>query len=147
VLVSDVDEARARATGFDVVAAADAIATECDVYAPCAVGGTLNADSIPRLRCKIVAGSANNQLGEAADAQRLSDAGILYAPDFVINAGGVLQLLGLEEHGWDEEELDRNLAGIGDTLRELYRRADADGITPETAAEDLAAERIAAAKT
>jgi glutamate dehydrogenase/leucine dehydrogenase len=146
VLVSDVDEARARATGFDVVAAADAIATECDVYAPCAVGGTLNASSIPRLRCTIVAGSANNQLGEAADAQRLADAGILYAPDFVINAGGVLQLLGLEELGWNEDELERILAGIGDTLRGLYRTADADGITPEAAAERLAAERVAAAK-
>ncbi len=116
------------------------------MYAPCAVGGTLNADSIPRLRCRIVAGSANNQLGEPADAQRLADAGILYAPDFVINAGGVLQLLGIEEHDWSEDELERNLAGIGDTLRGLYRDADAGGITPEAAAERLAAERVAAAK-
>lgn len=146
VLVSDVDDARAKETGFDIVAAADAIATECDVYAPCAVGGTLNADSIPRLRCKIVAGSANNQLGDSADAQRLADRGILYAPDFVINAGGVLQLLGLEESGWDEDELERNLAGIGDTLRQLYRDADAKGVTPEAAAEQLASERVAAAK-
>ncbi|HET8892526.1 MAG TPA: hypothetical protein VFM96_00310, partial [Gaiellaceae bacterium] len=130
----------------DVVAAVDAIATECDVYAPCAVGGTVNADSIPRLQCKIVAGSANNQLGDSADAQRLADRDILYAPDFVINAGGVLQLLGLEEHGWDEDELERNLAGIGDTLRRLYRDADANGITPEAAAEQLASERVAAAK-
>ncbi|HLY93538.1 MAG TPA: hypothetical protein VKP14_01700, partial [Gaiellaceae bacterium] len=70
----------------------------------------------------------------------------LYAPDFVINAGGVLQLLGLEEHGWDEDELERNLAGIGETLRRLYRTADAKGITPEAAAEQLASERVAAAK-
>lgn len=146
VLVSDVDDARAKETGFDVVAAADGIATVCDVYAPCAVGGTLNAESIPRLQCKIVAGSANNQLGDSADAQRLADRGILYAPDFVINAGGVLQLLGLEEHGWDEDELERSLAGIGDTLRRLYRDADASGITPEAAAEQLASERVAAAR-
>lgn len=146
VLVSDVDEARARETGFDVVAAADATTTVCDVYAPCAIGGTLNADSIPRLQCKIVAGSANNQLGDSADAQRLADRGILYAPDFVINAGGVIQLLGLEEKGWDEDELERNLANIGDTLRRLYRDADANGITPEAAAEQLASERVAAAK-
>ena len=146
VRVTDVDEARASATGFDTVPAADAIATECDVFAPCAVGGILNADSIARLRCKIVAGSANNQLAEADDAQRLHDAGILYAPDFVINAGGVLQLLGLEEHGWSEDELERNLAGIGDTLRQLYSDAEAKGITSEAAAEQLAAERVAAAK-
>ena len=147
VLVTDVDEGRARETGFDVVAATDAIATECDVYAPCAVGGTLNADSIPRLQCKIVAGSANNQLANSADAQRLADRGILYAPDFVINAGGVIQLIGLEERGWDEDELERNLANIGDTLRRLYRDADANGITPEAAAEQLASERVAAAKS
>ncbi len=110
VLVSDVDEARAAAAGGTVVPAADALTTECDVYSPCAVGGTLNAESIPALRCRIVAGSANNQLATPEDAQRLHERGILYAPDYVINAGGVIQLLGLEDHGWDEAELERNLA-------------------------------------
>jgi len=143
VLVSDLDEERAAASGGIVVAAADALTTECDVYAPCAVGGTLSADSIPKLRCRIVAGSANNQLQATEDAQRLHERGILYAPDYVINAGGVIQLLGLEDHGWDEHELDRNLATIGDTLRELFRTADESGITPTAAAERVAAERIA----
>ena len=145
VLVADVDDARAAATGAEVVPAADALTTACDVYAPCAVGGTLNAETIPTLGCRIVAGSANNQLATPADAERLHARGILYAPDYVINAGGVLQLLGLEEHGWDEAELERNLAGIGDTLRELYAEADAEAITPATAAERLAARRITAA--
>jgi glutamate dehydrogenase/leucine dehydrogenase len=143
VLVTDVDEERAAATGGTVVAAGDALTTECDVYAPCAVGGTLSADSISQLRCRIVAGSANNQLATPEDAQRLHDRGILYAPDYVINAGGVIQLLGLEDYGWDEEELERNLATIGDTLRMLFRTADEDGITPAAAAERVAAERIA----
>jgi leucine dehydrogenase len=143
VLVSDVDEERAAATGGIVVAPGDALTTECDVYAPCAVGGTLSADSIPQLRCRIVAGSANNQLAAPEDAQRLHDRGILYAPDYVINAGGVIQLLGLEDYGWDEHELDRNLATIGDTLRELFQAADEGGITPTAAAERVAAERIA----
>jgi leucine dehydrogenase len=147
LLVSDVDDERAAETGFEVVPAADAIATECDVFAPCAIGGILSADSIPRLRCRIVAGSANNQLAEPADAERLRDAGILYAPDFVVNAGGVIQLIGLEDLTWDEDELERNLAGIGDTLRQLYRDADAKGITPEAAAERLAAERVGAAES
>jgi leucine dehydrogenase len=146
VLVSDVDEARAAATGFDVVPASEAIATECDVLAPCAVGGILDESSIARLRCKIVAGSANNQLSQPEDAERLHAAGILYAPDFVINAGGVIQLIGLEDHGWSEDELERNLAGIGDTLREIYRTASANGTTPEAAAEQVAAERVAAAR-
>jgi len=143
VLVSDVDEERAAATGATVVPADEALTTQCDVYAPCAVGGTLNAETIPELRCRIVAGSANNQLAEPADAERLRDAGILYAPDYVVNAGGVIQLVGLEDRGWDEAELERALAGIGDTLRRIYADASAAGITPAEAAERLAAERIA----
>ena len=149
VLVADVDESQAERvaaeTGARMVAAADVIGTECDVYAPCAVGGTLNAESIPRLRCSIVAGSANNQVAEPSDADRLREAGILYAPDYVINAGGVIQLVGLEDRGWDDDELERNLARIGDTLHGLYHDADAEDITPATAAERLAAERIAKA--
>jgi glutamate dehydrogenase/leucine dehydrogenase len=143
VLVSDVDEERARATGATVVPAADALTTECDVYAPCAVGGTLNATSIPQLRCRVVAGSANNQLAEPEDAARLHAAGILYAPDYVINAGGVLQLVGLEDRKLGADALEASFAGIGETLRQIYREADAAGITPAEAAERLAAERIA----
>ncbi len=105
VLVADADESRAAATGCQTVPAADAIRTECDVYAPCATGGTLSARSIPELRCRVVAGSANNQLAEPGDAELLHARGILYAPDFVINAGGVIQLIGLEDEGWDEEQL------------------------------------------
>ena len=139
VLVSDVDVRRAAATGFEVVPAARALATECDVFAPCAVGGGVAAAS---LRCSIVAGSANNQLAAAEEARRLHDAGILYAPDYVINVGGVLQLLGLEALGWDEDELERSFEGIGDTLRGLYREADDAGITPAEAAERLVERRL-----
>jgi leucine dehydrogenase len=146
VLVADLSaelaEEVAGRVGTEVVGAASAPETECDVYAPCAVGGTVNADSIPRLRCRIVAGSANNQLGEPDDAERLRAAGILYAPDYVINAGGVLQLLGLEDLGWDEAALERNLAGIGDTLTHIFTEAAAEGITTAAAAERLAARRL-----
>jgi leucine dehydrogenase len=150
VLVADVDEEHAGSVateiGGETIPARDVLTTECDVYAPCAVGGTLSAETIPTLGCRIVAGSANNQLVEPEDAARLHARAILYAPDYVINAGGVLQLLGLESLGWDEDELERNLALIGDTLRGLYRDADANGITPAEAAERLAAERVAAAQ-
>lgn len=142
VLVSDVDEQRARATGAAVVPPGDVYDTECDVYAPCAVGGTLNAETIPRLRCRIVGGSANNQLALPDDSKRLHGRGILYAPDFIINAGGVIQLVGLEDRGWDEDELQRNLRAVGDTLREIYAR----GGDPADAAEELAHERIAAGR-
>ena len=146
VLVSDVDPERAASVaaevGGTVIAANEAIAAECDVFSPCAVGGVLSADSIPRLRCRIVGGSANNQLATPEDAERLHEAAILYAPDYVINAGGVLQLLGLEELGWTEAELERNLARIGDTLRELYGDAERDGGTPAAAAARLVERRL-----
>jgi leucine dehydrogenase len=147
VLVADVDEVAARRVagevGAEVVAADEVLTTECDVYAPCAIGGTLSAGTIPMLACRIVAGSANNQLAEPEDADRLHAAAILYAPDYVINAGGVIQLVGLEDHGWDEAELVHNLARIGDTLRQIYAAADAASITTAEAAARLAAERIA----
>jgi glutamate dehydrogenase/leucine dehydrogenase len=142
VLVSDVEDERARATGGAPVAPEDAIATECDVYAPCALGATLTAGSIPRLRCRIVAGAANNQLETTGDAERLRDAGILYAPDYVINGGGALHGIGLEHLGWSTERLDQEVERIGDTLLEIYAAADADGITTAEAAERLAAERL-----
>ena len=144
VLVSDVDEERARTTGAQPVAADTALELECDVYAPCALGATLNADSIPRLRCRMVAGGANNQLATPEDGERLRGAGILYAPDYVINGGGALHGIGLERLGWDPDRLEREVAGIGDTLTAIYRQAEADGITTSDAAERLAAERLAA---
>jgi glutamate dehydrogenase/leucine dehydrogenase len=145
VLVSDVDPARAVTTGATVVAPEDVIGTECDLYAPCAVGGTLNADTIPLLRCRAVAGCANNQLAAPEDGDRLLRAGILYAPDYIANAGGVIQLVGLEDEGWNEEELEEHLSSIGETLRTLFRAAAEDGIAPAEAAERLVAERLAAA--
>ena len=144
VLVSDVDEERARATGAQPVAPDTALELECDVYAPCALGATLNADSIPRLRCRIVAGGANNQLATAEDGERLRGAGILYAPDYVINGGGALHGIGLERLGWNADRLEREVAGIGERLAGIYRQADAAGITTSDAAERLAAERLAA---
>jgi len=147
VLVSDIDAARVAALaarlGATVVPPESAIGLECDVYAPCALGATLNEESIPRLRCRIVAGCANNQLAEGADAERLSGAGILYAPDYVINAGGVIHAWGTESLSWGPETVEARLAGIGDSLREIYRRAESDGITTEAAAEQLARSRLA----
>jgi glutamate dehydrogenase/leucine dehydrogenase len=143
VLVSDVEESRAAATGCETVPPERVLETEADVYSPCAVGGTLNADSIPRLACRAVVGCANNQLAEPADAERLHERGILYAPDYVVNAGGIIQLIGLEDEGWDEAQLEAGLARIGDTLRTLFAEADAEGITPAEAADRLVRRRIA----
>jgi leucine dehydrogenase len=144
VLVSDVDDARAAATGARMVPAESALDTACDVYAPCAVGATVNAETIPRLRCRIVAGSANNQVAEPADAERLHAREILYAPDYVINAGGALYDGGIEALGWSDEEVEQALERIGETLREIFQRAEAEGITTAAAADALAAARLTA---
>jgi leucine dehydrogenase len=147
IIVTDVAIERATALaeriGAVVVPPEEALETPCDLYAPCATGGTLSAKTIPRLRCEIVAGSANNQLAEPADADRLAERGILYAPDFVINAGGVFYNGGIEALGWDEAEVERALEGIGDTLREIYERSEADGISTGRAAAALAERRLA----
>ena len=145
VLVSDVDESRASATGCETVPPERALETEVDVYSPCAVGGTLDAESIPRLACRAVVGCANNQLANPEDATRLQERGILYAPDYLVSAGGIIQLLGLEDEGWSEAQLEERLAGIGDTLRMLFAEADSEGITPDAAADRLVRRRLAAA--
>ena len=146
VLVTDVDAARAEQVAgqleAETVDAGGALATACDVYAPCATGGTLSADTIPELRCRIVAGAANNQLAEAADAERLRARGILYAPDFVINAGGIFHNVGREALGWDDAEVEQALEGIGHTLEEIFDRAEADGISTGDAADALVAARL-----
>jgi leucine dehydrogenase len=147
VVLSDIEPNRAaevaRSTGGRIVAPEVALTEPCDVLAPCALGGILNAESIPRLRCRVVAGAANNQLADSADAGRLHEAGILYAPDFVINGGGVLHVLGLEIERWSRDQLDDRLAGIGRTLTDIFRTAEVEGISTEAAAERLADERLA----
>ncbi|MFW6079472.1 MAG: Glu/Leu/Phe/Val dehydrogenase dimerization domain-containing protein [Gemmatimonadota bacterium] len=134
VLVSDALPDRARMVagelGGEVVAPQDVYDTECDVFAPCAVGGVLNARSIPRLRCRVVAGSANNQLETEADDERLRERGVLYSPDFVVNVGGAIALSGFEVLGWDEERVEARIRGIGETLGRILDDASARGDTP-----------------
>lgn len=150
VLVSDTDPARANGVAAEVdgdtVPVADVLTTACDIFAPCATGGVLSGETIPTLACRVVAGSANNQLAEPADGDRLAGAGILYAPDYVINAGGVIHLAGYETLGWDEPTMASALEGIGRTLGGLFVQADEEGISTATAADQLALARIAAGR-
>src|SRR5262249_19170771 len=143
VLVSDVDEQRAAATGCETVPPERALETEVEIYSPCAVGGTSSAESIPHLACRAVVGCANNQLAEPGDAVRLHERGILYAPDYVINAGGIVQLIGLEDEGWNEAQLEQRLAGIGDTLPTLFAEAEAGGRKPPQGAAGVGGPRTA----
>jgi leucine dehydrogenase len=148
VVVADIDPARAQAVAAQVggttVAADQVLEHDCDVFAPCATGGILSVESASRLRCRIVAGSANNQLATPDAAEVLHAREILYAPDYVINAGGAIAIVGLEQLGWSQAELDAGLAGIGETLTQVYELADAQGISTGAAAEALAEERLRA---
>jgi leucine dehydrogenase len=148
VVVSDVDAERARRAGeavdAPVIDAPEIVTTPCDIYAPCATGAVLSAETIPALRCRVVAGAANNQLETPEDADRLLEAGILYAPDYVINAGGVIHLAGYERLGWDDAAVASRLAGIGQTLTDVFGTAEREGVTTARAADRLARERLAA---
>ena len=131
------EEAARRAQarfGGTVVPPDDIWDAEADVYAPCAVGATLNPDTIPRLRCGIVAGSANNQLLSETDAERLRERGILYAPDYVINAGGAVAFAAIHGGERDETRLRARVDGIGSSLREMFEEAAAAGASPLHAA-------------
>ena len=117
---------------------------ECDVLSPCALGATLNEKTIPELRCAAVCGCANNQLATDDDGDRLAAAGVLYAPDYVTNAGGVINIADeLRPDGYDHERAYASVTTIRDTLRRVFERAAADGITPARAADRLAEDRLA----
>ncbi len=145
LVVCDVDGARAARcaadSGASVVAVDAVFEVPADVLAPCALGGTLNENTIPRLRCELVVGAANNQLAEPADAERLAARGILYAPDYVANAGGVID--GARTIcGWTLERSRAAVEAIFETMRDVLTRADAAGITPAAAADRLAEARL-----
>lgn len=128
------------------IAAPDSIyEAACDIYAPCALGATLNDSTIPLLKAKVVSGAANNQLKEPRHGQMLAERGILYAPDYVINAGGVINIAN-EQGGYDEERAYRQVAGIRRNLAEVFRIAAEEGLLPHEAADRLAEQRIAEAK-
>ena len=148
VLAADVLAARAEELaarlGCEVVAADEVLTVKCDVLSPCASGGVIDAGSAHALRCRVVAGAANNQLADPALARVLKQRGILYAPDYVINVGGALQI-GLELLGWSPEEYEARLSAIGDTLIEVYETARIAGIDTEAAAGELARRNLEAA--
>jgi leucine dehydrogenase len=145
VTVADVDvDAVGRAVnelGVDTVEPQKSHAQECDIFSPCALGAAIRDDTIPGLKCKVVAGGANNQLERPEHAEALADLGILYAPDFVINAGGLMNVAD-ELIGYDRERAMAKVEGIYRTLREAFRRARVAGITPAEAAARLAEDRM-----
>ncbi|HCA84671.1 MAG TPA: valine dehydrogenase [Streptomyces sp.] len=122
------------------------IRADLDVYAPCALGGALDDETVAALTAKVVCGAANNQLAHPGVEKDLADRGILYAPDYVVNAGGVIQVAD-ELHGFDFDRAKAKATKIFDTTLAIFRRAAADGIPPAVAADRLAEQRMAEART
>jgi leucine dehydrogenase len=148
LVVSDVDPSRrqlAEQLGARWVAPERAAEAEADVLAPCALGGLLDEDTVPRLRCRVVSGAANNQLADDGIADLLAARGILWAPDFVVNAGGLINIAE-ELDGYDPAGARRRVRGIADVLRQIFDGAESMGVTPLTAAMELARRRLAAAR-
>lgn len=129
--------------GATAVEPEDIFHADCDVFSPCALGAVLNDDTVPRLKARIVAGSANNQLAEARHAAALKERGILYAPDFVINGGGVINVADeLAPGGYDRERVLRKVTAIGDKVARALRLAEERDITTHEAAEMMAEQRL-----
>jgi valine dehydrogenase (NAD+) len=148
VVVTDVRQeaiARVRQAHPRVTAVEDAgrlIRADLDVYAPCALGGALNDSTVPALTASVVCGAANNQLAHPGVEKDLADRGVLYAPDYVVNAGGVIQVAD-EIHGFDFDRAKAKAAKIFDTTLAIFARAEADGVPPAVAADRLAEHRMA----
>jgi valine dehydrogenase (NAD+) len=147
VVATDVDPGaveRVRTRHPQVRAVADTAAlvrTPHDVYAPCALGGALDAETVEALPGRIVCGGANNQLADPGAAERLRARGVLYAPDFLVNAGGVIQVED-ERHGFSFDRARAKASGIFDVALRVFALADAEGVSPAVAADRLAQERI-----
>lgn len=118
------------------------ITSDIDVYAPCALGGALDDDTVPVLRAKVVTGAANNQLAHTGIGKLLEEHGILYTPDYVVNAGGVIQVAD-EIEGFNFERAKLRATGIFETTRRILQLAGDEGVPPAVAADRLAERRMA----
>jgi leucine dehydrogenase len=147
LIVTDIDPERVRAVvdefGAESVRPDAIYGVDADVYAPSALGATINDETIPQLRVQIVAGAANNVLQEERHGEELHRRGILYAPDYVINAGGLINVYG-ELKGWSAEQAMRKAGEIYGTLLQLFELAREEGIPTYLAADRIAQQRIEA---
>lgn len=133
--------------GVEVVPPDEIYGVDCDLFVPCALGGTINDDTIPQLKCKAVAGAANNQLLEDRHGEMLMERGILYAPDYVINAGGIINVsVELDSGGYVERDAVGKIENIYSALKEIFATARKEGITPQKAADRVAEQRLSDAR-
>jgi leucine dehydrogenase len=146
LIVADVDQSKrelAERLGATWTDPTSAMTADVDLLAPCALGGVLNDETLPALNCKAIAGAANNQLASDELDQALAGRGILWAPDFVCNAGGIINIaVELEPGGYSAETADTNVRAVGDTLRQIFDTAAARNTTPLRAALEIGQERL-----
>jgi leucine dehydrogenase len=150
IIACDVDRQvieKAKAKGpIEIVDPEKIIDQACDVFSPSALGGIINEQSMPRLKCKIVAGAANNQLLTDNDGVALMKRGIVYAPDYAINAGGLINIYH-ELQGYDSQRAHDHVAKIFETIRLILNRSEKTGVPPQKVADQIAEERIRSAKS
>ncbi len=146
LVVTDINQAAIDrvVSDFDAIAVApeEIYSQEVDIFAPCALGAILNDETIPQLKAKVIAGSANNQLQDSRHGDYLHELGIAYAPDYVINAGGVINVAD-ELYGYNSERAMKRVEGIYDSIEKIFEISKRDGIPTYVAANRLAEERIA----
>jgi leucine dehydrogenase len=146
LIVTDIDRKRVenvvRDFDAEAVAPEDIYDVRADIFAPCALGGVINDRTLAQLKVEVVAGAANNQLLEARHGEALAERGILYAPDYVANAGGVINVC-IGALGWQRERVTSKVKEIYDTLLNVFKTAEREGISTSQAADQLAERRLA----
>ncbi|SHF59216.1 Leu/Phe/Val dehydrogenase [Ornithinibacillus halophilus] len=145
LIVTDINEDAVKravdAFGAEAVSPEEIYDVDCDIYAPCALGATINDETIPRIKAKVIAGSANNQLKSSKHGEIIHEKGIVYAPDYVINAGGVINVAD-ELNGYNQERAMKKVETIYDSLSKVFEISRRDNIPSYVAADRMAEERI-----
>ncbi|MFN3455037.1 MAG: Glu/Leu/Phe/Val family dehydrogenase [Pseudobdellovibrio sp.] len=145
VIVSDIDQARVKKAAdqykIKAVGPDEILGVECDIQSPCALGAIVNDQTITQFKCKVIAGGANNQLAEARHGDQLRELGILYAPDYVVNAGGLMNVF-VELEGYSPDRAFEKTRKVYDNVKKVFEIAKRDSIGTHTAADRMAEERI-----
>lgn len=145
ISVADIDKDRVKKMvdqyGAKVVDPEEIITSDCDIFAPCALGAVINDKTVTKLKCKIIAGGANNQLAELRHGDALMELGILYAPDYVINAGGLMNVF-VELEGYSSERAFEKTTQVYENLMQVFKISKDEGISTQRAADRLAEKRI-----
>jgi leucine dehydrogenase len=147
VYITDINEARIKETvdkyKAEYVEPSKMLDMELDIYAPCALGATVNSDTIPMLKCPIIAGAANNQLAvEKEHGRQLIEKGIIYAPDFLINAGGLINVAAEADGSYNREKVTKDVEKIYQRILDIFTLSETDNITTQEAAMKIAQKRI-----